>query len=91
MARGLARVLLVMRLPIPAPAHGCAGHRATNRQPFDTASTLGDTRWLCAGKNPGTHLHPTSLMLRMNRFWIITRASRNTALLYLAPCPHPPL
>lgn len=52
--------------------------------PFGTASTLADSRWLFTGKNAGTHLHPASLMGRMNRLGIIARTSRNTALLHLA-------
>lgn len=58
-------------------------------KPFGTASTLADPRWLFTGKNAGTHLHPTSLMARMNRLGIITRASRNTALLHLASTTPP--
>ncbi|GAA4429259.1 hypothetical protein GCM10023169_31360 [Georgenia halophila] len=58
-------------------------------KPFGTASTLADTQWLFTGKNSGTHLHPASLMRRMNRLEIITRASRNTALLHLASTTPP--
>lgn len=58
-------------------------------KPFGTASALADPRWLFTGKNAGTHLHPTSLMARMNRLGIITRASRNTALLHLASTTPP--
>ncbi|QQB65053.1 hypothetical protein I6I18_01115 [Kytococcus sedentarius] len=58
-------------------------------KPFGTASTLADTRWLFTGKNAGTHLHPASLMARMNRLGIITRASRNTALLHLVSTTPP--
>lgn len=58
-------------------------------KPFGTASTLADGRWLFTGKNAGTHLHPTSLMARMNRLGITTRASRNTALLHLASTTPP--
>lgn len=58
-------------------------------KPFGTASTLADPRWLFTGKNAGTHLHPTSLMARMNRLGIITRSSRNTALLHLASTTPP--
>lgn len=58
-------------------------------KPFGTASTLADRRWLFTGKNAGTHLYPASLMRRMNRLGIITRASRNTALLYLAAMTPP--
>ena len=59
-------------------------------KPFGTASALADPRWLFTGKNAGTHLHPTSLMTRMNRLGITTRASRNTALLHLASTTRPP-
>lgn len=58
-------------------------------KPFGTASILADARWLFTGKNPGTHLHPASLMRRMNQLGIVTRASRNTALLYLAATTPP--
>lgn len=58
-------------------------------KPFGTASTLADTRWLFTGKNAGTHLHPASVMARLNRLGIITRASRNTALLHLASTTPP--
>lgn len=58
-------------------------------KPFGTASTLADARWLFTGKNAGTHLHPASLMARMNRLGITTRASRNTALLHLASTTPP--
>ncbi|WP_409048311.1 hypothetical protein AB2L57_06050 [Microbacterium sp. HA-8] len=58
-------------------------------KPFGTASTLADPRWLFTSKNAGTHLHPTSLMARMNRLGITTRASRNTALLHLAATTPP--
>lgn len=57
--------------------------------PFGTASTLADTRWLFTGKNAGTHLHPASLMRRMHRLGITTKASRNTALLHLASTTPP--
>lgn len=53
-------------------------------KPFGTASSLADHRWLFTGKNAGTHLHSASLMRRMNRLGITTRASRNAALLHLA-------
>lgn len=56
---------------------------------FGTASTLADDRWLFTGKNAGTHLHPKSLMARMNRLGITARASRNTALLHLAATTPP--
>lgn len=58
-------------------------------KPFGTASTLADARWLFTGKNASTHLHPASLMHRMNRLGIIARASRNTALLHLASTTPP--
>lgn len=58
-------------------------------KPFGTASTLADARWLFTGKNSGTNLHPASLMRRMNRLGIVTRASRNTALLRLASTTPP--
>lgn len=58
-------------------------------KPFGTASTLADSRWLFTGKNAGTHLHPASLMHRMGRLGITTRASRNTALLHLASTTPP--
>lgn len=58
-------------------------------KPFGTASALADARWLFTGKNPGTHLHPASLMRRMNQLGITTRASRNTALLHLAATTPP--
>ncbi len=58
-------------------------------KPFGTASTLADRRWLFTGKNAGTHLQPPSLMARMNRLGISTRASRNTALLHLASTTPP--
>lgn len=53
-------------------------------KPFGTARTLADPRWLFPGKNAGQHQHPTSLMGRLNRLGILTRASRNTAMLHLA-------
>lgn len=58
-------------------------------KPFGTASTLADTRWLFTGKNAGTHLHPASLMRRMHRLGITTKASRNTGLLHLASTTPP--
>lgn len=58
-------------------------------KPFGTASSLADARWLFTGKNAGTHLHPASLVRRMNQLGIITRASRNTALLHLASTTPP--
>lgn len=33
-------------------------------KPFGVASKLAGSRWLFTGKNPGTHLHPASLMHR---------------------------
>lgn len=39
-------------------------------KPFGTASTLADSRWLFTGKNAGTHLHPASLMLRLQNLGI---------------------
>src|SRR3546814_8633606 len=53
-------------------------------KPFGAARTLADPRWLFPGKNAGQHQHPTSLMGRLNRLGITTRASRNTAMLHLA-------
>jgi len=53
-------------------------------KPFGAASTLADERWLFPGKWAGHHQHPTSLMGRLNKLGITTRASRNTALLHLA-------
>lgn len=58
-------------------------------KPFGTASALADRRWLFTGKNAGTHLHPASLMHRMHKLGISTRASRNTALLHLASTTPP--
>lgn len=58
-------------------------------KPFGTASILADARWLFTGKNAGTHLHPASLMRRMNQLGIFTRASRSTALLHLASTTPP--
>jgi len=53
-------------------------------KPFGAASTLADERWLFPGKWAGHHQHPTSLMGRLNKLGIATRASRNTAMLHLA-------
>ena len=53
-------------------------------KPFGAASTLADERWLFPGKWAGHHQHPTSLMGRLNKLGITTRASRNAALLHLA-------
>jgi len=61
---------LITSLPIP--------------KSFGAASTLADERWLFPGKWAGHHQHPTSLMGRLNRLGITTRASRNAALLHLA-------
>ncbi len=61
---------LITSLPIP--------------KSFGAASTLADERWLFPGKWAGHHQHPTSLMGRLNKLGITTRASRNTALLHLA-------
>lgn len=58
-------------------------------KPFGTASTLADSRWLFTGKNAGTHLHPRSLMLRMQNLGITARTSKNTALLHLASTTPP--
>ena len=58
-------------------------------KPFGTASTLADPYCLFTGKNPGTHLHPASLVARMNRLGIRARASPNTALLHLASTTPP--
>lgn len=53
-------------------------------KPFGTAHTLADPKWLFPGKRAGHHQHPTSLMSRLNRLGIVTRAGRNTAMLHLA-------
>jgi hypothetical protein len=53
-------------------------------KPFGAASTLADKRWLFPGKWAGQHQNPTSLMGRLNRLGITTRASRNTAMFHLA-------
>ncbi|MFT3872262.1 MAG: hypothetical protein QM714_06380 [Nocardioides sp.] len=53
-------------------------------KPFGAARTLADPKWLFPGKRAGHHQHPTSLMGRLNRLGIITRAGRNTAMLHLA-------
>jgi integrase len=53
-------------------------------KPFGAASTLADQRWLFPGKWAGQHQHPTSMMGRLNKLGITTRASRNTAMLLLA-------
>lgn len=53
-------------------------------KPFGAASTLADERWLFPGKRAGHHQHPKSLMGRLNRLGITTRANRNTAMLHLA-------
>jgi hypothetical protein len=53
-------------------------------KPFGAASTLADERWLFPGKMAGHHQHPTSLMGRLNKLGITTRASRNAAMLHLA-------
>lgn len=53
-------------------------------KPFGAASTLVDERWLFPGKRAGHHQHPTSLMGRLNKLGITTRASRNAAMLHLA-------
>lgn len=53
-------------------------------KPFGAASMLADERWLFPGKRAGHHQHPTSLMGRLNKLGITTRASRNAALLHLA-------
>lgn len=58
-------------------------------KPFGTASTLADQRWLFTGKNAGSHLHPVSLRLRMQKLGVSTRAGRNTALLHLASTTPP--
>jgi len=58
-------------------------------KPFGTASTLADSRWLFTGKNAGTHLHPASLMRRMQNLGITARTSKNTALLHLAATTPP--
>ncbi|MBE4696197.1 hypothetical protein HGI16_16020 [Brevibacterium casei] len=58
-------------------------------KPFGAASILADSRWLFAGKNAGTHLHPASLMRRMHQLGIHARTSRNTALLHLASTTPP--
>lgn len=53
-------------------------------KPFGAARTLADPKWLFPGKRAGHHQHAKSLMGRLNRLGIITRASRNTAMLHLA-------
>jgi len=53
-------------------------------KPFGAASTLADERWLFPGKWAGHHQHPTSLMGRLNKLGITTRASRNAAMLHLS-------
>lgn len=53
-------------------------------KPFGAASTLADERWLFPGKWAGHHQHPTSLMGRLNKLGMTTRASRNAAMLHLA-------
>ena len=53
-------------------------------KPFGAARTLADTKWLFPGKRAGHHQHPKSLMGRLNRLGIPTRAGRNTAMLHLA-------
>lgn len=53
-------------------------------KPFGAAHTLADAKWLFPGKRAGHHQHPKSLMGRLNRLGIITRAGRNTAMLHLA-------
>lgn len=53
-------------------------------KPFGAASTLADERWLFPGKRAGHHQHPASLMGRLYRLGITTRASRNVAMLHLA-------
>lgn len=53
-------------------------------KPFGAASTLADERWLFPGKWAGHHQNPTSLMGRLNKLGISTRASRNSAMLHLA-------
>lgn len=53
-------------------------------KPFGAASMLADERWLFPGKWAGQHQNPTSLMGRLNRLGITTRASRNAATLHLA-------
>jgi hypothetical protein len=58
-------------------------------KPFGAASTLADERWLFPGKWAGHHQHPTSLMHRLNKLGITTRASRNTAMLHLAAAVPP--
>jgi hypothetical protein len=58
-------------------------------KPFGAASTLADSRWLFPGKNAGLHQHPKSMMGRLNRLGITTRASRNTAMLHLAAAVPP--
>lgn len=52
-------------------------------KPFGAASTLADERWLFPGKWAGHHQPPTSLMGRLNKLGMTTRASRNAAMLHL--------
>jgi hypothetical protein len=58
-------------------------------KPFGTAHVLTDRRWLFTGKNAGHHIHPASLMRRMNLLGITTRTYRNAALLHLAATTPP--
>lgn len=53
-------------------------------KPFGAARTLADPKWLFPGKRAGHHQHAKSLMDRLNRLGIVTRAARNTAMLHLA-------
>lgn len=58
-------------------------------KPFGAAHVLADRRWLFTGKNAGQHIHPASLMHRMNALGITTRTHRNAALLHLAVATPP--
>jgi hypothetical protein len=69
-------------LLLPAPLDALVSSLPIAK-PFGAASTLADERWLFPGKWAGHHQHPTSLMGRLNKLGITTRASRNTAMLHL--------
>ena len=70
-------------LLLPPPLDGLVTSLPVAK-PFGAASTLADERWLFPGKWAGHHQHPTSLMGRLNKLGITTRASRNAAMLHLA-------
>ncbi|SDU20910.1 Site-specific recombinase XerD [Jiangella alkaliphila] len=58
-------------------------------KPFGTAQVLADHRWLFPGKKAGEHIHPASLIRRLQQLGITTRTSRNTALRHLAATTPP--